>query len=173
MKIRVILLSLVVMFAISTVVAGAPKSAPAGDATAAFAKLKSLAGSWEGESPMGKIRERYELVSDGHVLLQHTAVEGMHDDMITTYYLDGDKLRLTHYCGLGNQPRMQAKIIDLESGQIAFEFTGAGNLASLQEKHMHSATVKLADADHYASDWTLFENGKPTTHVSAQYTRIK
>ena len=173
MKTRMILLTLVVMFAVSAMAAELPKSTPSDNSTAAFARLKSLVGSWEGETPMGKIREQYELASDGHVLLEHTAIEGLHENMITTYYLDGDKLVLTHYCSLGNQPRMQAQHIDLASGSIAFGFVGAGNLASEQDKHMHSADFKLVDNDHYASNWTLFENGKPSQQVSVQYTRVK
>ena len=95
------------------------------------------------------------------------------NDMITTYYLDGHTLMLTHYCSLGNQPRMQARTIDLATGAIAFDFTGASNLASPQDKHMHSADLKLVDGDHYTSDWTLFENGEPSMHVYAQYARVK
>ena len=28
-------------------------------------------------------------------------------ETVTTYHLDGDALMLTHYCGLGNQPRLR------------------------------------------------------------------
>ena len=31
-----------------------------------------------------------------------------HAEMITMYHPDGDGLALTHYCMLGNQPRMKA-----------------------------------------------------------------
>jgi hypothetical protein len=172
MNIRM-MLSLLALSATAVLAAEVPKTTSSENATAAFERLKSLVGNWEGETPMGKVRERYELASDGHVLLEHTAVEGLHEDMITTYYVDGDKLLLTHYCSLGNQPQMQAKNGDLATGSIAFGFIGAGNLASGQDRHMHSADFKLVDNDHYASNWTLFENGKPSTKVSAQYTRVK
>ena len=32
-----------------------------------------------------------------------------HDDMISMLHLDADRLLMTHYCGAGNQPRMQAE----------------------------------------------------------------
>ena len=30
------------------------------------------------------------------------------EDMITMFHLDNDRVLMTHYCGAGNQPRMQA-----------------------------------------------------------------
>ncbi len=165
--------TLLIMISLPKPAAQAGASAPDATAAAAFEKLKSLAGEWEADSNMGKIHARYELVSNGHVLLEHTAVAGMHQDMVTTYYLDGDTLALTHYCDLGNQPRMRARRINPERGEIQFDFAGAANLASPQETHMHAAAIRLVDAGHFTSDWTLFENAKPKLTVSAHYVRVK
>ncbi len=165
--------TLLIMISLPTPAAETGASAPGGTAAAAFEKLKSLAGEWEADSNMGKIQARYELVSNGHVLLEHTTVAGMHQDMVTTYYLDGDTLALTHYCDLGNQPRMRARQINLERGEIQFDFAGAANLASPQETHMHAAAIRLVDAGHFTSDWTLFENAIPKLTVSAHYARVK
>ena len=115
MKIRIVLLTLVVGFTISAFAADARTSAPAGNAAVAFARLKSLVGEWEADTNMGKIQLTYELTSGGHVLLEHVRVDSMHEDMVTTYYLDGNQLVLTHYCELGNRPHMVARKIDLGS----------------------------------------------------------
>jgi hypothetical protein len=171
MKTRILLLALVVVLSTFTFAAG-PSAPVANNAATAFEKLKTLVGEWEADSNMGKIQARYELVSDGHVLLEHLTVAGMHDNMVTTYYLDGDKLALTHYCGLGNQPHMTAAGIGGD-GVIRFDFAGAGNLASAQDKHMHTVTVRLVDNDHFSSDWTLFDKAKPTMTVSSKYVRVK
>jgi hypothetical protein len=120
----------------------------------------------------GKIQARYELVSDGHVLVEHLTIAGVHDNMVTTYYLDGDKLGLTHYCAAGNQPRMESKGINAD-GTIRFDFAGAANLASPRDKHMHSVLVHLIDNDHFTSDWTLFDGGKAKMTVAPQYARVK
>ncbi len=171
MKIRIAMLVLVVGLAISAFVTKA-RTAPPADAPAAFARLKGLVGTWQADTSMGRFQVTYELASSGHVLLERSS-SAKHDNMITAYYLDGDTLVLTHYCALGNEPHMVARKIDLDSGEIAFEFDGAGNLASPDAPHMHAASFRLLDANHFATAWTLFENGKPKMTVTAQYERVQ
>jgi len=48
--------------------------------------------------------------------------------MISVYHLDGDRLILTHYCEVGNQPRMQATSFDPKSNEIDFNFLDATNM---------------------------------------------
>jgi hypothetical protein len=173
MKTRTLLLSLMIAVAVSALAADVKTAAPSNDASAAFARLKSLAGTWEGDSSMGKIQLTYEVVSNGHVVVEHMKSDALKENMVTTYYLEGDKLALTHYCGLGNQPHMVARKIDLASGDIVFGFAGATNLASEQDKHMHAVTIHLLDPDHFTTAWTLFENASPKMTVTAQYARTK
>jgi len=170
MKIRIAILMLVAGLMVSAF-AAAP-SAPATNATAAFEKLKGLVGAWQGDTSMGKIEVTYELTAGGNVLLERES-HGSEHNMVTAYYLDGGRLALTHYCELGNEPHMVARKINLDSGEIVFDFAGAGNLASRDAKHMHAATIRLADADHFTGLWTMFENNKPKLTVTAQYTRVK
>ena len=172
MKFRTALIALVVGLAISALAADTRSSAT-GDANAAFARLKSLVGQWEADTNMGKVQITYELTSGDHVLLEHMKVPSLKEDMVTTYYLDGGKLVLTHYCQLGNQPRMVARRIDLGSGEIAFDFAGAGNLSSPHAEHMHSATIRLVDDNHFNNAWTLFQNSKPKLTVTGQYARVQ
>ena len=114
----------------------------------------------------------FDKETKGAVVLER--ITGPHETpMITAYYLNGDKLQLTHYCELGNQPHMIAKNIDLDRGEIAFEFASAGNLASLAAEHMHSATLRLVDNDHFTADWTLFDNAKPNLTMDLHYVRVK
>ena len=172
MKIRIVLLFVTAMLSIATFAAEPKPNTPSGSANAAFERLKSLVGDWEADSSVGRIQARYELVSDGHVLIERLTIAGVHDNMVTTYYLDGDKLGLTHYCGEGNQPRMQAKGI-APDGTIRFHFAGAANLASPHDRHMHSVLIRLIDNDHFKSDWTLFDGGKATMTVAPQYVRVR
>ena len=145
----------------------------ASTAAQAFSRLKSLAGTWEAETPMGKFQSVYEVVAGGSVLLERVTGGQHASPMITAYHLEGDKLELTHYCELGNQPRMTAKDINLDRGEIAFEFAGAGNLVSPAAEHMHSATLRLVDNDHFNAAWTLFDNAKPKLTMDLHYVRVK
>lgn len=172
MKTRIVLLTVLVMLSISAFAADPKPATPSANAAATFNTLKGLVGEWQADSNIGKVTARYELVSDGHVLLEYVDVQGEHENMVTAYYLDGDKLALTHYCGTGNQPRMSAKGI-APDGAIHFQFAGAANLASPAEKHMHEAVVRIVDNDHFNADWTMFDAAKPAMTVSLQYVRVK
>lgn len=172
MKIRLILLTLIV-FTLPAFAADTRTSAPSANVSAAFERLKSLVGQWDADTTMGKFHLTYELVSGGHILLEHLNGESKHENMVTAYYLEGDKLVLTHYCELGNIPHMIAHKIDLDSGELDFDFADAANLESDQGQHMHSAAIRLVDADHFTSAWTLFENAKPKFTVTAQYARVR
>jgi hypothetical protein len=146
------------------------------DSTTAFAQLKSLAGEWESKAPDGsKSRAHYEVVSGGSAVVEHFESDalGAANAMVTVYYLDGNHLRLTHYCMAKNQPRMQAESFDKSTGELRFAFLDATGLASPEAGHMHNATFRFVDADHFATDWQFFEGGKPKMTESVQYTRVR
>lgn len=144
--------------------AGSP---PAIDAKAALDRLRSLAGTWESKSDRGTFRITYEVLSGGSAVVERVMVENM--PMETIYHLDGSRLLLTHYCMLGNQPRMEAKEFNPETGELKFEFLDVTNLAHPGAAHMRNVTYRFADADHLSADWQLFEDGalKSTEHFQA------
>ena len=93
--------------------------------------------------------------------------------MMTVYYLDGARLLLTHYCMVGNQPRMQARRFDPASGELAFEFLDATNLATPRAGHMHNVKIRLGDNNHFTSEWEFYDNGERKNVEAAQYTRVR
>jgi hypothetical protein len=142
------------------------------DAGAAFARLKTLVGQWEATTSSGKVHLSYELVSGDTALLERESSDSM-PSMITVYYVDGGRLLLTHYCMVGNQPRMQAKAFNPDNGEIDFQFLDATNLASPAAGHMHNAKIRIVDNNHLVSDWQFYDNGKPKLNETAQYTRVQ
>ena len=85
--------------------------------------------------------------------------------MLSLFYVDGERLLMTHFCPSGNQPRMQASLSpDLRT--ISFDFLDATNLPSPQAGHMHHAPYIFSDADHYSQEWTWKQDGKSTTFRS-------
>lgn len=137
---------------------------------AAFARLKTLVGDWQAETEMGKVQLSYEVIAGGTALVERETGEKM-APMMTVYYLDGDRLLLTHYCMAGNQPRMQARGYNQESGEIEFQFLDATNLTA-GAGHMHSAKFRIADHDHLNSDWEFYENGQRKFTETAHFTRV-
>src|SRR5437879_9085299 len=94
-----------------------PNSA-AGNGAEAFEKLKSLVGHWETDKTnMNKATLDLELTSGGTAVLEkfHMVDNGKPVKMTTLYYLDGDQVKLTHYCMAGNQPRSEEHTSELQS----------------------------------------------------------
>jgi hypothetical protein len=142
----------------------APKSNPL------FDELKKLEGHWSSDQKDHGADVTYKLSSGGTVLVETMAMAN-HAEMITMYHADGEGLALTHYCMLGNQPRMKASK-DQKPGVIKFEGDGGTNMKP-EDQHMHTLTVTFIDADHLKQDWTLFDGGKEKTVVSIPLTRKK
>jgi hypothetical protein len=146
------------------------------DAQAAFAKLQSLKGTWEGTMTDGsRSRVQYELVAGSSAVVEHFVNDkmGAENAMVTVYYLDGGRLLLQHYCMAKNQPRMKAASYDASKNELSFGFLDATGLASPTTGHMHNATFHFIDADHISQEWQFFENGKPKFTESMQYTRVR
>ena len=172
MKRQILVIATVLLAAapFTTAQAAGPKS-EASAGPAAYARLKTLVGEWEADTGMGKVHVSYELIAGGTSLVEKESGEKM-PAMLTVYYLDGDRLLMTHYCMAGNQPRLQARAFNAETGEVAFEFLDATNLAP-GGGHMHNATFHLADKDHFSSEWEFYENGQRKMAETAQYTRVK
>ena len=142
------------------------------DAKAAYARLGTLAGEWEADTTMGKAHVTYELIAGGSALVERESMEHM-PPMETVYHLDGNRLQLTHYCALGNQPKLEARAYDARTGNLEFGFLSATNLASPTAAHMHNATFRFIDDKHFAAAWELYENGARKSVETAQYTRLR
>jgi hypothetical protein len=142
------------------------------DAKAAYARLGTLAGEWEADTSMGKIHLTYELIAGGSALVERETTDHM-PPMETVYHLDGNRLQLTHYCALGNQPRLEARVYDAKTGNLEFGFLDATNLASPAAAHMHNASLRFVDEKHFTAVWELYENGSRKSVETAQYTRVR
>jgi hypothetical protein len=141
------------------------------DGTAAFSRLKTLAGAWEADTPMGKIHTTFELISGGTAIVERDEHEGM-AGMLTVYHLDGKQLMLTHYCMAGNQPRMVASAYEPSTGRLEFRFLDITNLAGPNAAHMRSVNFRLTDEKHLSAAWQFVQDGKTEAHDIA-YTRVK
>jgi predicted metal-binding membrane protein len=127
-------------------------------------RLKALAGEWEGKNTAGEAaRVTYEVSANGTAVVETLSVGPMHT-MVTVYHSDGDGLMLTHYCGVGNQPRMRAEKTHAPE-MMLFSFADATNLASPADGHMHNLKLTFADKDHLRQTWTWREKGQEKEEV--------
>jgi hypothetical protein len=144
---------------------GQKVDAPQASAQLAFDRLKTLAGNWKGHAAMGPqpgmnapVRVSFRVTSGGAALMHEMVPEGRSDDPsrgdddpITMFYIDGDRLILTHYCDSGkNRPRMVGKLSP-DGKTVEFDFLDVSG--GTEYGHMHRAVFTI-DADHHTEDWT-------------------
>ena len=147
--------------------AGEPSKSKA--ASEGFEKLKSLVGKWKGTSPEGDFTLTYKLVSGGSTIMEINDSEKHKDGMITMYHLDGDKLMMTHYCSMGNQPRMRASALT-KDGTLAFAFVDGSNMTK-DDAHMHALRIRFKDSNHMIQEWTMRSARKDEMHVPFKMIR--
>lgn len=146
-----------------------------GDGAEAFEKLKSLVGHWETDKTnTNKATLDLELTSGGTAILEKTQMveDGKPVEMTTLYYLDGGQVKLTHYCMAGNQPTMRGTY-DPEAKTISFELVSISSLKTPDDGHMHHATYKFLDNDHFKTTWTFRKDQKDAFTEDVSYVRVK
>jgi hypothetical protein len=191
MKSRRMMLSVVLLSLSTWAFAGsdAHKSAdqPAqSEAQKSFTEMKSLAGTWQGpvklDPPMpemdsGKpVEVSLKVTSKGNALVHEMQEAGTpldaakYDHPVTMFYLDGDRLLLTHYCDAGNRPRMAARKSP-DRKTVEFDFLDVAG--STKYGHMQHAVFNIIDANHHTEDWTFLMPGDKPMHAHMDLQRTK
>ena len=153
----------------------AAESLPRIKPPARFEQLKQLVGKWEGtEAAPGekkKIAVEYALTSAGTVLMEKL-FPGKPHEMLSLYHGDKGRILMTHYCALGNQPRMKLAKSD-DPNVLKFVFLDGTNMKSLKDPHMHQLTLTLSGKDKLTHEWVFFEDGKKQKIVRFEFSRQK
>ncbi|MGB7727576.1 MAG: hypothetical protein WBL50_06065 [Candidatus Acidiferrum sp.] len=156
------------------------------DAQKSFDKLKTLAGTWDGrvttnppQPEMGDgaaTQISLRVTSRGNALVHEMKAAGTPDDPnrydhpVTMFYLDNDRLLLTHYCDAGNRPRMMART-SLDGKTVEFDFLDVAG--GTQYGHMHHVVFTVIDANHHTEDWTFVIPGDKPVNAHFDLTRTK
>jgi hypothetical protein len=139
---------------------------------AAFNKLTSLAGEWEGKDEHGMAaKTNFQVLATKTAVMETLSPSGM-DEMVTLYSIDNDGIALVHYCPTNNQPRMRVVPQSDDVKELSFDFQGAGNLKSPSTGHQHHLVLRFIDDNHITESWTWREDGKDTP-MTFQFKRKK
>jgi hypothetical protein len=143
--------------------------------SAEFQRLADLVGEWKGvkEEPGGEDEEvsvEYKLTSGNSALVERLFKDSPME-MTSVYHDAVDGLMMTHYCGLGNQPRYHAA--GFEGDSITFDFHDASNMATPKEMHMHGVKLTMPSADELVQTWQHYHDGKSAGTVTVRLTRVK
>ena len=130
----------------------------------ALGQIKALTGNWSGtfkwtggRHDSGSMNATYYVTGNGSAVVENLMNEST-PVMTTVYHLDASDLRMTHFCGAQNQPRLKARRIDLDHGAIDFDFVDATNLRSPDAPHVHGLEIRLIDPNHLILTF-LFQSG--------------
>jgi hypothetical protein len=146
------------------------------DGKAALARLKSLAGEWRGhvvteDGPAATVV--YAVTAAGNAVTE-ALFPGTDHEMLTVYHLEGDDLVLTHYCAMGNQPRMKlAGTAGTDPVELRFDFAGGTNMDPARDAHMHAGRMTLKGADRLEAEWAVYDKGKQTGANKFFMDRVK
>ena len=124
-----------------------------------FAKVKSLVGHWyrTDGAPTDGAYATYRMVAKDSAL-EERIFPGTEREMVTMYFVDKDRLKLTHFCNLGNQPTMEAKPGNADL--LEFGFLGATNLKSPEARHMHEHSFSFLGKNRIDTTWIFWDGGK-------------
>ena len=156
--------------------------APKSDAQKSFDQLKTLAGTWEGHGitnpPVPDMPDTMQVdlqvTSSGNALKHEMMGKAKPDKKdadhpVTMFYLDGDRLLLTHYCDAGNRPRMAARVSP-DGKTVEFDFVDVSG--STKYGHMDHAVFTIIDANHHTEDWTYLMPGDKPMHAHVDLQRV-
>lgn len=127
------------------------------DAEKAFTAIKNMPGTWEGTSAEGPVKVTFKVTGGGSSVMSEILGK---EDMISMINMDGpNRLLLTHYCAMGNQPRMEASVSS-DGKTFTFTYVDATNLATPDAGHMQRMTLTLLDENHHTEEWVFADHGK-------------
>jgi hypothetical protein len=130
------------------------------NANAAFDRLKTLSGDWEGtvawtgQTP-SKIGAHYYTTGNDSAL-----VENLSNGMTSVYHLDGADLRMTHFFAAQNQPRLKATAFGPNNSSIRFSLVDITNLGSPGAGHIDGVEMRFLAADHITLHFYFVAEGK-------------
>ena len=159
MRIHNVILAILLIGAATLRARGESKSA----GEDAFAKMRTLVGSWEATVPTGIQSAEFQLIANSSVLMSRLS-GGMPHDMHTMLHMDGSEFMLTHYCAMRNQPRM-VLVPGGDPNKLVFAFKDGRNIKA-GDVYMNRVAFIINGPDHHAEEWTHIANGEEkTTHI--------
>ncbi len=93
--------------------------------------------------------------------------------MVSVYHLDGDDLRMTHYCAARNQPRLKLDRAKSRPDHLIFVFDGGTNLDPKKDNHIHGLDITFHEDGRVTSAWDGYAEGKLYGTTAFVMTREK
>lgn len=144
----------------------------------AFARLKTLKGVWNNQAELkhgdethkSESKITYKLTGAGSALVETDFPDTSHE-MVSVYHLDGDDLRMTHYCAAQNQPRFKLDRDRSTLDKLVFVFDGGSNLNPAKDMYISGLTMVFEKDGRVVCNWDSKYNGKDAGISTFQLSR--
>jgi hypothetical protein len=170
--------SKIVLFVVASLAFASLCAADESAGARALNQLGSLAGNWEGtfewtgaRSGTGTMKATYYTTGNGSAVVENLIIQNA-TVMTSVYHLDGADLRMTHFCGAKNQPRLKARQLDLAKGIIDFDFVDITNLPTPDSPHVRGLEMRLIDPNHLTITF-LFQSGDKESRENIVLKRVE
>jgi hypothetical protein len=142
-----------------------------------FGQMLKLEGEWEGSyewtdgrTGSGDLHVRYRVTGAASALIEDLLNSDGVATMSTVYHVDGTDLRMTHYCGARNQPRLKSSLFSDAPSTAEFQLldvTGETKYGSVQ-----AFRLEIVDANHLNLRFTFAGNPKTSGVENIRLTRV-
>lgn len=156
------------LLAVSTLFGGCTSTAPRAVQPASpdqqaklLDRFKAMEGEWTmpDEKGVPQLAAVFKVTSAGSAV-REIMFPGTPHEMTNMYHMDGSTLVMTHYCAIGNQPRMRATAA--QGDRVEFGPDSVTNFLPTHEGYMGSVVVEFKNADEVVYHWKhLDRQGKP------------
>ena len=133
-----------------------------------------LEGEWIGthinhNGEKEKVDLVYRTVSGG-TAVEERIFANTPQEMVTMYHGSGNGgLLMTHYCMLGNQPRLRLEITDGKA--FDFKFLDGAGIDRKKTGHMGGMKMTILDENTFEQEWAYFEEGESKNSSKFTFTR--
>ena len=101
----------------------------------------------------------YKVTAAGSAVME-TFFPGSDHEMVSMYHVDGDDLRVAHYCAAKNQPRMKLDREASKPDHFVFVFDGGTGFDPAKDLHIHSGEIKFLEGGKVEATWDANVKGK-------------
>ena len=135
-----------------------------------FKNLCSLLGDWKQHDSIENVLVNYRMSAHGSVLVETWTWPDKNIEALTLYHMDGGILMATHYCPIGNQPKLL--YVPSDEQKITFKIDSITNLPDKSVGHNIEFWVTLDDESTFTREEIYLENGVLDI-MRGKYVRVK
>lgn len=133
------------------------QAATAQEKQATIDRVKTLKGTWNIVEDDGKVQGQTIFSVGGGGTVREVMFAGSEHEMTNMYHMDGPAIVCTHYCAMGNQPRMKCDASNAPGDSIRFTLDRVSNLRKPDEPCMREMVLTFKDANTIEQRWISFK----------------